>query len=291
MPLTPRQLRMYLLSAAAMLLIIVIGFYAYARWRLHSLGRITAQKLSTEVSRSTEGFTLSKSEAGHTLFTIHAAKAIEYKQGGRAALHDVGIVVYGKAGDRFDQISGSDFEYDPQSGEVVAAGDVEIDLEANGQGSLRPDQAPPREQKNLIHIRTSGLTFNQKTGIASTANNVEFRLPQASGSARGATWDSNAGILTLPAAVNIRSAGPHPSEVTAVRAVLTRTPHQAVLDDVHESDAERDMRSTKVIVYLAADNRIERMQAEDLKAVARNAAKKNAEYHARASSGEFFCLH
>ena len=51
MPLTPRQLRIYLLSTAALLLIIVIGFYAYARWRLHSLGRITAQKLSTEVSR------------------------------------------------------------------------------------------------------------------------------------------------------------------------------------------------------------------------------------------------
>ena len=232
MPLTPRQLRIYLLSAAALLLIIVIGFYAYARWRLHSLGRITAQKLSTEVSRSTEGFTLSKSEAGHTLFTIHAARAIEYKQGGRAQLHDVGIIVYGKSGDRFDQISGGDFQYDPQSGEVVAAGDVEIDLEANGQGSLRPDQAPPREQKNLIHIRTSGLTFSQKTGIASTPNNVEFRLPQASGSARGATWDSNAGILTLPAAVNMRSTGPYPSQVTAARAVLTRSPHQAVLDDV-----------------------------------------------------------
>ena len=288
MPLTPRQLRIYLLSAAAMLLIIVIGFYAYARWRLHSLGRITAQKLSTEVSRSTEGFTLSKSEAGHTLFTIHAARAIEYKQGGRAQLHDVGIIVYGKSGDRFDQISGGDFQYDPQSGEVVAAGDVEIDLEANGQGSLRPDQAPPREQKNLIHIRTRGLTFSQKTGIASTPNNVEFRLPQASGSARGAIWDSNAGILTLPAAVNMRSTGPYPSQVTAARAVLTRSPHQAVLDDAHETDAERDMRSTKVIVYLAADNRIQRMQAEDLKTIAHSAAKKNAEYHGQAANGEFF---
>src|SRR5437764_12779487 len=155
MPLTSRQLRVFLLSAAALLLVIVVSFYLYARWRLHSLGRVTAQKLSTEVSRSTEGFTLSKSEAGHTLFTIHAARAIEYKQGGRAQLHDVGIVVYGKAGDRFDQISGSDFQYDPQSGEVVAAGDVEIDLEANAQGSLRPDQAPPPEHKNLTHIRSN----------------------------------------------------------------------------------------------------------------------------------------
>ena len=288
MPLTPRQLRVYLLSAAAMLLVIVLGFYSYARWRLHSLGRITAQKLGTEVSRSTEGFTLSKSEAGHTLFTIHAARAVEYKQGGRAQLHDVGIVVYGKAGDRFDQISGSDFEYDPQSGQVVASGDVEIDLEANAQGSLRPDLAPPREQKNLIHIRTSGLTFNQKSGIASTPNNVEFRLPQAAGSARGATWDSNSGILTLPAKVLIRTTGPHPSQITAFRAVLTRTPHQAVLDEVHETDAERDMRSTKVTVYLAADNRIERMQAEDLKAIGRNTSKNNSEYHGQAANGEFF---
>src|SRR5207248_7850183 len=90
------------------------------------------------------------------------------------------------------------------------------------------------------------------------------------------------------AAVNMRSTGPYPSQVTAARAVLTRTPHQAVLYDVHETDAERDMRSTKVIVYLAADNRIQRLQAEDLKAIAHSAAKKNAEYHGQAANGEFF---
>src|SRR5438105_1085673 len=218
MPLSPRQLRTGLLSSAALLLVVVIIFYAYGRWRLHSLARIEAQKLGTEISRSTEGFSLSKSEGGHTLFTIHAARAVEYKSGGRAQLHDVGIVVYGKNGDRFDQVSGSDFEYDPQTGEVVAAGTVEIDLEANPQGSLHPDQAPPREQKNLIHIRTSGLTFNQKSGIASTSSPLEFRLPQASGSARGATWDSNSGILTLHDSVSLRSTGPHPSEITAARA-------------------------------------------------------------------------
>src|SRR5438309_2456359 len=48
------------------------------------------------------------------------------------------------------------------------------------------------------------------------------------------------------------------------------------------------MRSTKFIDYLAADNRIQRMQAEDLKAVAHSAARKNAEYHGQAANGEFF---
>src|SRR5438445_8214238 len=48
------------------------------------------------------------------------------------------------------------------------------------------------------------------------------------------------------------------------------------------------MRTTKVIVYLAADDRIQRLQAEDLKAIAHSAAKKNAEYHGQAANGEFF---
>ena len=35
---------------------------------------------------------------------------------------------------RFDQIYGADFEFDPQSGDVVGKGQVQMDLEANPEG-------------------------------------------------------------------------------------------------------------------------------------------------------------
>ena len=44
-----------------------------------------------------------------------------------------------------------------------------------------PDQTPPKELKNPIHLETSGLVFNQKTGDARTKKRVDFRISQATG--------------------------------------------------------------------------------------------------------------
>ena len=56
-----------------------------------------------------------------------------------------------------------------------------------------------------IHVKTSGLTFDQKSGIASTSQQVEFAMTKGSGSAVGATYDSQQGHLVLDHAVSIDS--------------------------------------------------------------------------------------
>src|SRR5438270_8586495 len=188
-----KRLRKWLLYGAAAIVVLVLGLYSIARWKIHSTTANLNKKLGVDVQQSTEGFTLSKSEAGRTLFTVRASKAVQYKTGGVAALHDVSITIYGKDGKRFDQIYGADFEYDPQSGDVRAQGVVNIDLQGNEQGGAVSDQSPPPEMKNPIHVKTSGLVFNQKTGFAATKELIQFRVPQASGSAIGATFDSKAG--------------------------------------------------------------------------------------------------
>ena len=93
---------------------------------------------------------------------------MQFKQGGRTELHDVTITLYGRDSSRFDQIYGADFEYDPQSGDILGKGQVQMDLEANPEGLAHPDQAPPKELKNPTHLNTTNLLFNQKTGNAST---------------------------------------------------------------------------------------------------------------------------
>lgn len=186
MPLNITRLRMLLGALAILLVVIVAGFYVYARLRVRNAVQRIPEKLGVNIQQSTEGFSLSKSEGGHTLFTVKASKAVQYKQGGRAELRDVNIVIYGRQSNRFDQIYGADFEYDPKSGNISANGEVHIDLEASVAPGEHPDQAPPQEVKNQIHLQTSGLVFNQKTGVASTPQRIEFRLPQASGSAVGA---------------------------------------------------------------------------------------------------------
>src|SRR5437868_2013773 len=127
MPFDPKRLRTWFAFSAVALLVIVGCFYAYARIRLHYAVRHTAEKLHVIIQQSTEGFTLSKTEAGRTLYSIHARRAEQYKESGRSVLHEVNIVIYGDNSTRFDQIYGSEFAYDPSTGDITAAGEVHID--------------------------------------------------------------------------------------------------------------------------------------------------------------------
>jgi len=259
MPPNIKRLRTWFAVTAITLVVVVAGFYLYGRIRSRRAVANLQQKLGIDVQQSTEGFTLSKSQGGHTVFRVHASRAVQYKQGGHAELHDVSIVVYGREADRFDQIYGSDFEYDPASGNITAQGEVQIDLEGNGQGIARPDQAVPPELKNPIHVKTSGLQFNQKTGIARTDEEVDFRIPQASGSATGAVYDANLKTLTLQS--NVRMEAIDGSVAKAARAVLLNQPRRAMLTAVDLKRSGDTMRADNVVLFLRADNSIDHVLA------------------------------
>ena len=78
------------------------------------------QQLGIDIQQTSDGFSLSKSEGGRTIYTIKASKAVQFKQGGHAELNNVHIVVYGKNHDRYDQIYGDHFTYDQQTGDIKA---------------------------------------------------------------------------------------------------------------------------------------------------------------------------
>jgi len=256
-PISIPRLRTWFALIAIATVLLVAGFYVYAQYRLKSAVRDLPKKLGVDIQQSTEGFTLSKSEGGRTLFTIRASRAVQYKQGGRAQLSDVNIVVYGRDSNRYDQIYGSGFDYDPQAGTVAATGEVHIDLQAVGDPSERPDQAPPKELKNPIHLKTSGLVFNQKTGIAHTGQVIEFRVPQAEGSATGATYDSRANVLTLESKVDITTTDDRATNIKAARGTITKVPQQQIiLESVRVDQRESSIEANRVNVLVRDDNTI-----------------------------------
>jgi len=219
------------------------------------------EKIGLEIQQSATGFTVSKSEQGRTLFKVQASKVVQFKQGGRAELHDVQITLYGRDSTRFDQIYGDDFEYDQQSGDVIAKGEVQIDLEANPQGTLNPDQAVPKELKNPIHLKTSGLIFNQKTGDAYTAQKIEFRLPQGQGSAVGAHYVGKTSAFTLDSQVSITFAKPS-ATVTAVHAAVTRDPRWIVLEHPEVRSGQEQCDADHATLFLRNDNTVDRVVAD-----------------------------
>ena len=280
-------LRKWLAITAALVVLITAAFLLIGRMQVRRIEQKAKEKLGVEVQSSTSGFTLSKSEAGRTVFTVHAARAVEYKQGGRAELRDVSIILYGKDSTRFDQIYGAEFVYDPRTGEIRANGLVEIDLEANSEGPLRPDQAPPRELKNPIHLKTSGLVFNQKTGFAATRERIEFHLPRASGSAVGASFDSKTGALVLESQVVVRTTGDENSVITAQHAVLTKIPREAVLNAAKMEAPTRTLQASKLTAVLRQDNSIERLLATGGVQATMPAAGPSGRVDVRAPQGDF----
>src|ERR1700756_2947063 len=161
MPLAIPRLRRWLVAAALALSLVVAGAYLHRRRQVHEVLKHVPGKMNVEIQQSAEGFKVSKSEQGRTLFTIQASKAVQFKLGGRAELHNVTITLFGRDSSRYDQIYGDDFAYDPKSGDVTAKGEVRIALEANPEGLLKPDQSVPTALKNPIHMVTRDLMFNQ----------------------------------------------------------------------------------------------------------------------------------
>jgi lipopolysaccharide export system protein LptA len=279
------RLRRWLAAGAILMIAIVAGMYLYARWRVRNAVHEVPPKVGVDIQQTAQGFSISKSEAGRTLFRVDASKAVKFKKGGVTALHDVKIVVYGRDASRFDRIAGDDFEFDPASGDVTAKGTVKIDLEGNPQGLAHPDQVPPEAMKNPIHVEASGLSFNSKSGNASARGRVEFQTPQASGEAVGIDYVSKTGTMTLVSGIVMDVSSPQSVRLNAERAVITKNPRQIVLSRPRMAHDRRRLRSDRATLFLRDDNTVDRILAEgDVESEMHGASDATA----RADRGELF---
>ena len=256
------QLRKWLVWSTVALLAVVTVSYFVARARVRPQLHSIPKHLGIDIQQTSEGFTISKSEGGRTIYTIRASNAVQFKKGGHADLKNVNIVVYGKAHDRYDQIYGKEFTYDPVTGDVVGMGEVHIDLQGYAEGPTKPDQAPPDELKNPIHIVTNSITFNQKTGQAYTDEVVQFRTVQASGTARGAFYDSNTNQLQLKSDVHIITTGDNAADIVGSSGTIQKDPRQAVLLNAAIYQPDRTLTTDKLTMFFEPDNSVQHAQAE-----------------------------
>ncbi len=273
MQITIERLRTWIVLLGVLLLVAILGFFAYARYRMHQYAHDLPQKLGFEIQQSTNDFTYSQSHQGRTLFVLHAAKAVQYKGGGRAILHDVTIVMYSKTGTQTDRISGSQFEYDPTARMVRADGAVDIELTDPGAlaGSLQASSPAeqgkasvrPLPSKAPIHVKTSGLIFDEKTQIATTEQSLTFQQGTASGSAHGATYDSARGTLALASDVILNTdIDGDPVSVKAQSANFDRNARQLYL--IRQVTDYRNNHSTsdQATVFFRGDGKADHVHAE-----------------------------
>jgi len=269
------RLRRWFALGAILMIATVAGMYFYARLSLRQAVHSVPAKLGLGIQQTAEGFSISKSVEGRTLFTVSASKAVQFQEGGRAELHNVKIVIYGKDASRFDRITGDDFEYDPGSGNVNTKGTVLIDLEANPEGMRHFDQTPPAQTREPIHLETNGLVFNKNTGDASATGKVVFQTPQASGSAVGIRYVAKTGMMNLLSAVTLTVNRPQPVYLNAAHGVISKQPGQVVLTAVRMTREQQQMQSDHATFFLRGDNTVDRILA---------AGDVETELHGRSSS-------
>jgi lipopolysaccharide export system protein LptA len=211
MRLTIERLRTMVLLAGVLLVVALGIFLAVGRWRSPFNRRDLPKRLGIDIQQEANGFTHAEFRSGRAMFKITASK-VEQLKDDRFRLHTVKIEMYGIDNAGTDRIEGNEFEYDQKTGIAEAAGPVEITLMRPGKDMNQPSGTVPvpanidkpknavdgtRSNSSEIHVRTSGLSFDQNSGVASTSQRVDFDVAQGSGSAVGASYDSQNGRLVL----------------------------------------------------------------------------------------------
>ncbi|HEY6902818.1 MAG TPA: LPS export ABC transporter periplasmic protein LptC [Candidatus Acidoferrales bacterium] len=178
--------------AAALIVFIVAAVYGgrtlrEARARRHGPAPVPAsvQQQSAEIS-------FSKVEQDRTVFTIRASHATQYRDRNRSLLEDVWITIYGKEGERSDNIHTRECSYEPETGYVRCEGQVQIDI---GSAKSVPGNAVALNAS--LEVTTSNLLFNRNTGEASTQAPVEFRFAGGSGRGVGISYSTRNSIVRV----------------------------------------------------------------------------------------------
>jgi lipopolysaccharide export system protein LptA len=230
----------------------VAGVYAqravresHARGAAKPLVPLTVQQQSNE-------FSFSKVEQDRTLFTVRASHATQYKDENRALLQDVWITIYGREGNRNDNIHTSECSYEPKSGNVVCQGAVQIDL-----ASTDPAGSKPADKE--LQVTTRNLSFNRDTGEASTAEPVQFRFAGGQGHGVGVTYSSQKEIVRLNRDVELdMSASPKtgglPITATGSSLEIRRNDRIVELDaPAVVRQGGRELSAEKISIELDAD--------------------------------------
>ena len=276
MQVTIERVRRWLVGIALVVVVLIGAVFGYARYRAHRFLTRLPKQLGVDISSESNGVTWSQSAKGKTIFTIHAAKAVQ-RHDGKTTLHDVVIILYGRTEDeqhkeRTDRIYGNEFEYDQPNGVIRAVGEVHIDLQAPGATDPHAAVAAARrgatpeelKDQDVIHVRTSGLVYLQKLGVAATDEALDFHANGVDGDAKGADYDADTGVLILRKDVKLRSTRPgsESAEVFANRAELDRLQRKAVFNVAHYRSPERNLTADNVFLDLRENGSPQHVRAE-----------------------------
>jgi lipopolysaccharide export system protein LptA len=275
MRLSIQRLRWVLLAGALLLVVVLAAYISYGRYLALKAYRQILAHSGITLTHDSNGVTWSQSLKGRKLYTIRA-KTESSLGGGKYALHDAELLLYNRAGNSPDHIYGSEIEYDENEGVARAKGEVFMDLQppqglANGghapgdTGVIpEPIKTKPATPPPIIHVRTSGLVYVRKLGVAATDQQVDFSYGDMHCTALGAEFNSGESTLHLLANVHMDGlAHGKPLHVTATRADMDQNSNIANLSHPIVVSNGRSAKADTAILDLRKDGSIEHVQGID----------------------------
>jgi lipopolysaccharide export system protein LptA len=238
--------------AAGLIVLIVAGVYVERAIRRSRARHAAPPMVSVTVEHKSSAFSFKQEENGRTLFTVRASEETQFKDGGRAVLEDVWITVYGRDGNSNDNIHTHECSYEPDSGAVRCAGEVQIDVQ-----DARPASALAAGKP--IEVKTRNLTFNRETGEASTPAAVEFSFAAGEGRGVGVVYSTHDATVRVEHAVEFDMAasertGGLPVHVTGSSLEIRRKDHRVVLEGpVIARQGDRELSADDISVVLDSD--------------------------------------
>jgi len=178
------------------------GIYLDRLWVAHREKQNAPAPLPQNEEKQFTTLHFKKVEGDRTIFDLEASKSTDLRGQDISVLEDVKIKVYGKNGDRNDVIHTESCRYAKTDGSIQCNGKVQFELESAEDAARAAANAGRRP--NLIHIDTTGVTFERATGRAQTVEPVKFSFPNGSGDGVGAVYQSEAGQVRLIRDVHIQ---------------------------------------------------------------------------------------
>jgi lipopolysaccharide export system protein LptA len=240
--------------SAGLIALIVVGVYVRRAVREARARRSAPPSVPSTVQQKSAAFSFSKVEQDRTLFTVRASQATQFKDQNRSLLEDVWVTIYGREGNRNDNIHTRECSYEPKTGNIRCEGEVQIDL----QGA---SPAPGKPPEKSLEVKTRNLTFNRETGVASTTDSVDFHFPNGQGHGVGLTYESTDAIVRLGNSVQIdllpsERSGGLPVAAAGSSLEIRRNQHVAVLDGpATVKQGNRELAAEKISIELDADFR------------------------------------
>ena len=177
------------------------GIYVQRLWVAHREKQNAPAPLPQNEEKQFTTLHFKKVEGDRTIFDLEASKSTDLRGQDISLLEDVKIKVFGKNGDRNDVIHTQSCRYAKTDGSIQCDGKVQFELQSAEDAARMAANSGGRP--NIIHIETSGVTFERATGRAQTVQLVKFSFPNGNGDGIGAVYQSEQGHMRLIRDVHI----------------------------------------------------------------------------------------